>query len=523
EQRPKTENARAATEWYVSPSGQQTNTGAIDSPWNLAYALGGAGGSIQPGDTVWLRGGTYEGNYVSSLSGTESARITIKQYPGERAIISDNRNGSGMQTLVINGSWTDYIGFEITNSSTDRVIERPTGLTVLGPNSRIINLVIHDAGNGVGFWSPATNSELYGNLSFNNGWQAAEPDRGHGHGVYTQNATGTKQIKDNIFFNQYGWGVQAYTTNGSLNGFNIDGNASFNNGAAARNERNDNILVGGHQPAENATITNNYTYHPLDAWGMGLHLGYSDTANVNVITRDNYIVGGIWTNNISRWSSITMTGNTFYSPLTLMELRLPDGTSPPPPYTWDNNTYYDGSDTAFKLYDINGTKVSYDFDGWKAASGLDTNSTYSSSSPTGLWKFVRPNAYDSQRANVVVYNWDNLDTTTLSSSDLSGTGISNNDAYEIRDVQNYFGDPIATGRYNGSSISLPLPDTNGTAAQPIGGTTTVSHTSKEFNSYVLSYTPATYHTITPSVSGQGSLSISSPTQVLGGDDLTVTT
>src|SRR5205807_416285 len=40
--------------YYVTPGGLSTNSGNSSSPWSLSYALGGAGGVIQPGDTVWL-------------------------------------------------------------------------------------------------------------------------------------------------------------------------------------------------------------------------------------------------------------------------------------------------------------------------------------------------------------------------------------------------------------------------------------------------------------------------------------
>ncbi|HEX6533934.1 MAG TPA: Ig-like domain-containing protein, partial [Gemmatimonadaceae bacterium] len=43
--------------WFVSPTGTSGASGAATSPWSLAFALGGANGKIQPGDTVWLRGG----------------------------------------------------------------------------------------------------------------------------------------------------------------------------------------------------------------------------------------------------------------------------------------------------------------------------------------------------------------------------------------------------------------------------------------------------------------------------------
>src|SRR5690349_4287573 len=66
------------TDWYVSPTGLVGNTGAIGSPWDLASALTGHSGSIQPGDTVWLRGGNYDitdPNLTCSVVGTVSTGV----------------------------------------------------------------------------------------------------------------------------------------------------------------------------------------------------------------------------------------------------------------------------------------------------------------------------------------------------------------------------------------------------------------------------------------------------------------
>ncbi|HEX5181427.1 MAG TPA: Ig-like domain-containing protein, partial [Gemmatimonadaceae bacterium] len=45
--------------WYVTPNGSSGGAGTASSPWNLTTALAGAGGRIHPGDTVWMRAGTY--------------------------------------------------------------------------------------------------------------------------------------------------------------------------------------------------------------------------------------------------------------------------------------------------------------------------------------------------------------------------------------------------------------------------------------------------------------------------------
>ena len=77
----------AATSFYASPTGTTSTalgTGTITNPWSLQTALSGPA-AVHPGDTIWLRGGTYSGIFNSYLNGTSAAPIIVRQYPGERA------------------------------------------------------------------------------------------------------------------------------------------------------------------------------------------------------------------------------------------------------------------------------------------------------------------------------------------------------------------------------------------------------------------------------------------------------
>ncbi len=77
--------SQQTTEYYVSPDGNDNNSGALNNPWRtLEYALG----KLSPGDVLNLREGIYyESEINSDVKGTTSAPITIQSYPGERAVI----------------------------------------------------------------------------------------------------------------------------------------------------------------------------------------------------------------------------------------------------------------------------------------------------------------------------------------------------------------------------------------------------------------------------------------------------
>src|SRR5207237_5535605 len=62
------------TQHYVAPDGSRSGDGSIIRPWDLQTALSQPS-SVRPGDIIWLRGGSYYGEYASRLTGTESAPI----------------------------------------------------------------------------------------------------------------------------------------------------------------------------------------------------------------------------------------------------------------------------------------------------------------------------------------------------------------------------------------------------------------------------------------------------------------
>jgi len=77
--------------YYVAPDGSDTNDGSINSPWaTIQYAIKNSG----PGDTVYLRDGTYiQGATIRGDHGEGGANgqfWTLKAYPGENPVIKDS-------------------------------------------------------------------------------------------------------------------------------------------------------------------------------------------------------------------------------------------------------------------------------------------------------------------------------------------------------------------------------------------------------------------------------------------------
>ncbi|TMC55083.1 MAG: hypothetical protein E6J20_01180 [Chloroflexi bacterium] len=452
---------------YVAPNGSSTGDGTTGKPWDLATALAQPS-AVQPGDTIWLRAGTYGGAFTSRLTGTDGAPVIVRQYPGERATIDGN--------LVIGGAYTWYWGFEVMSSVLNPI--DLIGVNVQGPGTKCINMISHDnGGNGFGFWMPAVNSEIYGSIVYNNGRQTAVS--GYAHGIYTQNETGTKLIRDNVLFNQFGKGIMVYgSLSAFLNNYDIEGNISFDNGSPVGGA-NPDILVGGTVPATGISVQNNMTYQ--QAGGASVWFGWTDAQNADLVAQNNYMAGQVL---VVNWNSIIFTNNGIYH-ANKLDLRVPTATVPA--YSWDNNDYvmttvndvWGGPFGAIKA----GVAANYSTLGnWQAATGLDAHSAAlepASGKPTGVRVFIRPNAYERGRANIAIYNWDQAATVLV---DLSSI-LQLSDSFEVHNVQDFFGPAVVKGRYNGGSVQLPMAGIQPPA--PIGRSSLSPVTGPTFNAFVL--------------------------------------
>ena len=405
---------------FASPTGISSATGTIDDPLDLATALASTS-IVQQGETLWLMEGTYRGSFTSNLRGTSLLPISVKPLPGKRAII-DGNNLSGSSALSIKGEWTNYYGLEVMSSSTTHVSSEtgsnPTdlvtnsGVTVTGPNTKVINFIVHDnVGSGMNSWSNAPDSELYGNIIYNNGWTG--PDRGHGHAIYAQNNTGTKKLTNNIIFFGYGTGIHVYTEGGQMNNFDVQHNTWFMTGASdpRASQKKDNCLIGGFQPVNNLTLKNNLGYSENS---RGTRLGYGgNVTSQDAVLADNYLNENFWV--AGEWTSLDISNTSVFRGLT-------------------------GSASSF------------------IANGASGNIVQSTPPGIGNKVFVKANDHDPRRARIVIYNHDDAATVDVDLNTVLKTG----EAYRIHSSFALFEAPMTEGVYDGSPVSIPM----GTIAPP---------------------------------------------------------
>ena len=445
--------------YNVSPGGSSGGDGSVDRPWDLATALSGAGGRVQPGDTVWLRAGTYRGVFRSSVAGAAGKPVVFRQYPNERATIDGRLRLDGADVVV----W----GFEIMRSS-QGTTEYPN-LEARGARQKLINMIVHESEHqGIRFWDEAVDAEMYGCIVYNNGTH-----ENLDHGTYVHNVAGTKLIMDNVFFNNLAYGIHVYVSpgEGAQKNVHVIGNVAFNNGTiSTKYAAKGNILIGGEQPGEGHQAIDNMLYFSGTS-GVNMRLGYV-AENRDVIATGNTIWGGATAFMIGKWSSATVKNNTIGGSADIVSLNdAPDG------YAWSGNQYYRAS-AAAAWRTAAGPALSLDV--WKQATGLGSSDALVGATPTTTKVIVRANKYEAGRGLIVVYNWGNDGSVRADLSSVLRSG----QRYEVRNVQDLFGAAVASGTYSGGSVTLPMTGVNPPAR--IGRSTpTPPRTGPNFDTFVV--------------------------------------
>lgn len=435
---PCTAERRPGVTVYVKPDGSRIGPGTRDEPWSLTTALSCA----EEGDTVWLRGGTYRGTFATALRGTESAPIVFRQYPGERATIDG--------TLVADGAYLTFWGFEIMQS-------QPTTYALKANTNagRFVNLVVHDAGDqGISFWTPGENAELYGCIVYNNGTH-----ENLDHGVYVHNVIGTKVIADNVFFDNFARGIQVYASHNNelVRDVRVLGNVSFNNGTISpRLSSRQNIVVNAQVPISGMVIADNLLYFSPGADGVQIRVGNVDPSfNGDIQVTGNYGVGGASALEMRlQWKRADVTNNSFVGdPTAVMVSTGGDARG----YTWTHNTWYRDSTAPAWKHDDGG----FDFAAWRKRTGLGASDQVTAA-PTATKVVVLPNKYEAGRAFVVIYNFALRPSVDVDLSSVLHPG----GRFEIRNVQDLFGPPVVAGTYSGGTVSIPM--TGVEPPQPLG-------------------------------------------------------
>ncbi|MCF8238973.1 MAG: T9SS type A sorting domain-containing protein [Saprospiraceae bacterium] len=489
-----------ATSFYTSPSASNNGDGSLDDPWTLQTALDHPA-ALLPGDTVWMRGGVYmhmvdaQTSFRCMTNGLPNAPIIFRNNPGEHAVLDGN-----LQYTLYLGlgqcSYTWFWGIEVTNSfSTDRDHNIPGGVSCTAANIKFINMIVHDTGIGIDTWKNAKNTETYGCIIYHigNNLNNNGNKEGHGHGMYLQNDTvGVKRIYNNIIFSTYGYGMHLWqtTTTSAIGNFDIRYNILFNGGAASENlggvgnnVRTHNFFAvanGAGHPIENTIIKHNYTWSSPEMPRPSVNAFGLNSGVRNMVLDSNILT---------------------------CQTRLGWNNAPIFEATVKGNRIIAGIPAVYGYY-----LWGFTFDDFPENEYIPTLST------TGQEVFVLPNEYESGRAHIAIYNWENALSVDV---DISTIGLKAGDQFEVLQVLD-LSEKVIAATYDGNGV-ITIPMTGHSLAHPVGSSQQPISTFPTFGAFVLrkttdgdptSITPAVRHEevmITPNPS-RGSCRISTTIQ-----------
>ena len=285
------------TVYYVSPTGSDSQTGAIERPFG---SLQHAHNLAQPGDTIYLRGGVYALTNGIQLTrdGTSGAPITIANYPGETPILDGSRmtstewsGRSGAGGWVLDGSsisWNHIVGLEIRGGPMGGFVMRDES-----HNNIVEGLDVHDngrltysEGKGISVFGASSNNLFLNNDSHDNrdlagdnadGFQVSTSGTGN---VLRGNRAWNNADDGFDFFN-----IQDGTRNAPVL---IEGNWAFDNGYSANGGASgdgNGFKLGGIRPGSGGS-SGGHTVIDNVAWGNRA-IGFDENTGTGITLREN--------------------------------------------------------------------------------------------------------------------------------------------------------------------------------------------------------------------------------------------
>jgi hypothetical protein len=428
--------SRSGTTYYVSTLGNDNNAGTLAAPWRTIQK---AANTVKAGDTVQVRGGTYNEIVTMKTSGNASTGyITFQNYPGEGPIVDGTGLvvGSSGQTGLFSLEGTfNYIiiqGFEIRNFSSSTKGKVPVGIDFegAGSNIEILGNHIHNiaqtltscsAANALavalyGTLAPASinNVTLYGNEIDHNTTGCSENVSFDGNVQYFVEANnlvhdgdnigldniGFEGVSPNVSYDQArdGWVFQntiyniSSTTNPvyhnqvGADGYYCDGCTRI---IVERNLIHDSDLSemasehSGHTSSY-VIFRNNIIYHSLyvglSIGGYSKNVGGTDhcvIVNNSLWDDGTHGSSGLGEFQIQYYATNNTVANNIIDDYTLASkyLLYDFTTSVPNPATLDYNVYYDTAGAAGALFDWQAKSLT-GFSAYRTASGQEAHSQF---------------------------------------------------------------------------------------------------------------------------------------------------
>ena len=152
------------TVYFVAPNGNDaTGDGTMTKPW---FTLNKAWQSVDPGEIVYMRGGTYyynETQILGTKNGTEGNMIKLMPYENEKVIIRPSETFTATRGVYVRGNYIHIKDIEICYFEQVTPTEWYNGITAYSVNYCIFEEInVHH--NGFGF---SIGGQSTGNLVLN--------------------------------------------------------------------------------------------------------------------------------------------------------------------------------------------------------------------------------------------------------------------------------------------------------------------------------------------------------------------
>lgn len=471
-----------ATDYYASKTGSGANPGTLASPWTLQAGI--TTNILTAGDTVWIRGGTY--NFTTdfplmglnpTVAGSAFGQITFRSYPGERVVINGYFGIYKAYITVRDLEFTDlstnwgrptstgrYLGDGADPFEPALGVSYPrSGVWVEADFCKVINCLVYDC--PLGAFSTGA-SEWHGNVfignctSFTNldsigeGLYVHNGDTGlSGDGVTPFNGSAPAVFDNNVFC--YGcraglneWGSQLGVVKNVHNTNNVVLYYDFNCRAQVTTVQDNDIINN----IVAAAPPNFYTHL------ANLTIGYGTGICSNIVSKGNLVIGGaLGYRNVvssSAQNNIVCIPGTSGGGFGSVFWDVSDTNTT----VMSGNHYYFNSSVFTNRFISDG--VGLDFRTWTNTTAMDATSadTITSGVPsTNIVKIVQ-NRYDPNRITLFIGNFTGASTVSV---DLSSYGVSGK-RYILHYVPDYFG-TVTTGVYsaplsvNMNSLSIAQP------------------------------------------------------------------
>ncbi|WP_207485263.1 choice-of-anchor Q domain-containing protein [Arenibaculum pallidiluteum] len=287
---------------YVSTSGSDSGSGTSSSPFRT---IAKAAQAAQPGTTVHVAPGTYEGGFSTSKSGTASAPITfVSDVKWGAKIVPPASSGNGV-AWNNSGDYVHIKGFEVDGTNHKSGTPWNFGIYTTGTGSVVEGNKVHDIATRVGTGGSSggagiegdgyygdTNIKLLNNVVYDIG--AGVGSSGTIQGIYH---TTTGEVSGNLIHNVAAAGISLWHDPRNIDvvnntvfqsdmgiwvgaGDHVTGSAPADNIRVLNNLVYDNArygIVEGGQTGTNNVYDNNLVYDSGTNWRLQNGLKHTDT------------------------------------------------------------------------------------------------------------------------------------------------------------------------------------------------------------------------------------------------------